>query len=58
MPHCLLRQFGHSERNASCAYGIGALLPGYHTEDGHLLYAGRAGTGCNDHELARPARGA
>lgn len=34
---------------------IGALLLGYHTEDGHLHYAGRAGTGITDKELKRLA---
>jgi DNA ligase D-like protein (predicted ligase) len=32
---------------------IGALLLGYYTEDGQLLYAGRAGTGITDTELKR-----
>ena len=31
---------------------FGALLLGYYTEDGRLLYAGRAGTGFTDSELA------
>jgi DNA ligase D-like protein (predicted ligase) len=35
---------------------IGALLLGYYTEDGRLLYAGRAGTGFTDAELERLAR--
>jgi bifunctional non-homologous end joining protein LigD len=34
---------------------FGALLLGYYTEDGRLLYAGRAGTGFNEKELARLA---
>ena len=34
---------------------FGALLLGYHTEDGRLHYAGRAGTGFNERELARLA---
>jgi bifunctional non-homologous end joining protein LigD len=34
---------------------FGALLLGYYTEDGRLLYAGRAGTGFNDKELERLA---
>jgi bifunctional non-homologous end joining protein LigD len=34
---------------------IGALLLGYYTEDGQLLYAGRAGTGITDKELKRLA---
>jgi DNA ligase D-like protein (predicted ligase) len=34
---------------------IGALLLGYYTEDGRLLYAGRAGTGFTDTELKRLA---
>ena len=34
---------------------IGALLLGYFTEDGHLRYAGRAGTGITDKELKRLA---
>ena len=34
---------------------IGALLLGYYTEDGRLLYAGRAGTGITDKELKRLA---
>jgi bifunctional non-homologous end joining protein LigD len=34
---------------------FGALLLGYYTEDGRLLYAGRAGTGFTERELARPA---
>jgi ATP-dependent DNA ligase len=29
------------------------LLLGYYTEDGRLLYAGRAGTGMNEKELKR-----
>jgi hypothetical protein len=32
---------------------LGALLLGYYTDDGQLLYAGRAGTGSNDKELKR-----
>src|SRR5262249_32862747 len=35
---------------------FGALLLGYYTEDGRLVYAGRAGTGFNEKELARLAR--
>jgi DNA ligase D-like protein (predicted ligase) len=35
---------------------IGALLLGYYTEDGRLLYAGRAGTGFTDAELERLVR--
>jgi DNA ligase D-like protein (predicted ligase) len=35
---------------------IGALLLGYYTEDGRLLYAGRAGTGLTVAELERLAR--
>jgi bifunctional non-homologous end joining protein LigD len=31
------------------------LLLGYYTEDGRLLYAGRAGTGFNEKELVRLA---
>ena len=34
---------------------IGALLLGYYTDDGRLLYAGRAGTGITDKELKRLA---
>ena len=34
---------------------IGALLLGYYTDDGRLLYAGRAGTGMTDKELKRLA---
>jgi DNA ligase D-like protein (predicted ligase) len=34
---------------------IGALLLGYYTDDGLLLYAGRAGTGMTDKELQRLA---
>jgi DNA ligase D-like protein (predicted ligase) len=34
---------------------IGALLLGYYTEDGHLHYAGRAGTGMTAKELKRLA---
>jgi ATP-dependent DNA ligase len=34
---------------------IGALLLGYHTDDGRLHYAGRAGTGMTDKELKRLA---
>jgi ATP-dependent DNA ligase len=34
---------------------FGALLLGYYTEDGRLHYAGRAGTGFNERELARLA---
>ena len=34
---------------------IGALLLGYYTEDGRLLYAGRAGTGMSEKELKRLA---
>ena len=34
---------------------FGALLLGYYTEDGRLLYAGRAGTGFSDLELKRLA---
>jgi DNA ligase D-like protein (predicted ligase) len=34
---------------------FGALLLGYHTDDGRLHYAGRAGTGFNERELARLA---
>jgi bifunctional non-homologous end joining protein LigD len=34
---------------------FGALLLGYYTEDGQLHYAGRAGTGFNEKELARLA---
>jgi DNA ligase D-like protein (predicted ligase) len=34
---------------------FGALLLGYYTEDGRLQYAGRAGTGFNEKELARLA---
>lgn len=34
---------------------IGALLLGYYTEDGRLLYAGRAGTGMAEKELGRLA---
>jgi bifunctional non-homologous end joining protein LigD len=34
---------------------IGALLLGYYTDDGGLLYAGRAGTGMNGKELKRLA---
>ena len=34
---------------------IGTLLLGYYTENGHLHYAGRAGTGMNDRELKRLA---
>jgi bifunctional non-homologous end joining protein LigD len=34
---------------------IGALLRGYYTDDGRLLYAGRAGTGITDKELKRLA---
>jgi bifunctional non-homologous end joining protein LigD len=34
---------------------FGALLLGYYTEDGKLLYAGRAGTGFTDAELKRLA---
>ena len=34
---------------------IGALLLGYYTADGHLHYAGRAGTGITDKELKRLA---
>ena len=32
---------------------LGALLLGYYTPDGRLIYAGRAGTGMNDAELER-----
>jgi DNA ligase D-like protein (predicted ligase) len=35
---------------------IGALLLGYYTEEGRLLYAGRTGTGFTDAELERLAR--
>ena len=35
---------------------FGALLLGYYTEDGQLLYAGRAGTGFTDLELKRLSR--
>jgi bifunctional non-homologous end joining protein LigD len=34
---------------------IGVLLLGYYTDDGRLLYAGRAGTGITDKELKRLA---
>jgi bifunctional non-homologous end joining protein LigD len=34
---------------------FGALLLGYYTEDGRLLYAGRAGTGFDERELTRLA---
>ena len=34
---------------------IGALLLGYYTPDGKLIYAGRAGTGMPDAKLERPA---
>jgi len=34
---------------------LGALLLGYYTDDGRLLYAGRAGTGMTDKELKRLA---
>jgi bifunctional non-homologous end joining protein LigD len=34
---------------------FGALLLGYYTEDSRLHYAGRAGTGFNERELARLA---
>ena len=34
---------------------FGALLLGYYTDDGKLLYAGRAGTGFNEKELKRLA---
>jgi len=34
---------------------IGALLLGYYTDDGRLLYVGRAGTGITDKELERLA---
>jgi bifunctional non-homologous end joining protein LigD len=34
---------------------FGALLLGYYTDDGRLHYAGRAGTGFNEQELARLA---
>jgi bifunctional non-homologous end joining protein LigD len=34
---------------------FGALLLGYYTDDGRLHYAGRAGTGFNERELARLA---
>ena len=34
---------------------FGALLLGYYTDDGRLIYAGRAGTGFNERELARLA---
>jgi len=35
---------------------LGALLLGYYTEDGRLVYAGRAGTGFTETELKRLAR--
>ena len=34
---------------------FGALLLGYYSDDGRLHYAGRAGTGFNEQELARLA---
>jgi hypothetical protein len=35
---------------------FGALLLGYYTKDGRLLYAGRAGTGFNEKELKQVSR--
>ncbi len=43
---------GFSEPEGSRAY-FGALLLGYYTEEGRLLYAGRAGAGFSDRELRR-----
>jgi ATP-dependent DNA ligase len=37
---------------------IGALLLGYYTDDGRLLYAGRAGTGYDGQGAEAPTRGA
>jgi bifunctional non-homologous end joining protein LigD len=55
---CLNREefvvVGWTDPEGSRAH-IGALLLGYYTEDGRLLYAGRAGTGMNDRELKRLA---
>jgi ATP dependent DNA ligase-like protein len=43
------------DRPAGSRQHFGALLLGYYTEDGRLLYAGRAGTGFTDLELKRLA---
>ena len=45
---------GWTESEGSRSH-IGALLLGYYTDDGRLLYAGRAGTGMTDKELKRLA---
>jgi bifunctional non-homologous end joining protein LigD len=42
-------------RPAGSRQHLGALLLGYYTEDGRLLYAGRAGTGFTETELRRLA---
>src|SRR5262249_7570914 len=55
---CLNREefvvVGWTEPAGSRAH-LGALLLGYYTNDGRLHYAGRAGTGFNEQELARLA---
>jgi len=55
---CLNREefvvVGWTDPEGSRPY-LGALLLGYYTEDGRLMYAGRAGTGINDRELKRLA---
>jgi ATP-dependent DNA ligase len=55
---CLNREefvvVGWTDPAGSRSY-FGALLLGYYTEDGRLHYAGRAGTGFNESELARMA---
>jgi ATP-dependent DNA ligase len=44
-----------SSKPAGSRQHLGALLLGYYTEDGRLLYAGRAGTGFTETELKRLA---
>jgi bifunctional non-homologous end joining protein LigD len=55
---CLNREefvvVGWTEPEGSRSH-LGALLLGYYTEDGRLLYAGRAGTGITEKELKRLA---
>jgi bifunctional non-homologous end joining protein LigD len=55
---CLNREefvvVGWTEPGGSRSH-FGALLLGYYTDDGRLRYAGRAGTGFNERELARLA---
>jgi ATP-dependent DNA ligase len=49
---CLRTRSGKSDPEGS-RHRIGALLLGYYTPDGKLIYAGRAGTGMPAAELER-----